>query len=83
MKQKQYSPMSMAEMAVSLYAVDRGYLDDVAIPQIAAFEAAFLSFVNAEKADLIRLINETGDYNDDIDNRLKAAVEEFKLNHAW
>jgi F-type H+/Na+-transporting ATPase subunit alpha len=83
MKQKQYSPMSVAEMAVSLYAVDRGYLDDVAIPQIAAFEAALLSFVNAEKADLIRLINETGDYNDDIDNRLKAAVEEFKLNHAW
>jgi F-type H+-transporting ATPase subunit alpha len=83
MKQKQYSPMSVAEMAVSLYAVDRGYLDDVAIPQIAAFEAALLSFVNAEKADLIRLINETGDYNDDIENRLKAAVEEFKSNHAW
>jgi F-type H+-transporting ATPase subunit alpha len=83
MKQKQYSPMSVAEMAVSLYAVDRGYLDDVAIPEIAAFEAALLSFVNAEKADLIKLINETGDYNDDIENRLKAAVEEFKLNHAW
>ncbi|HYY15874.1 MAG TPA: F0F1 ATP synthase subunit alpha, partial [Gammaproteobacteria bacterium] len=83
MKQKQYSPMSVAEMAVSLYAVDRGYLDEVAIPEIAAFEAALLSFVNAEKADLIKLINETGDYNDDIDNRLKAAVEEFKLNHAW
>ena len=70
MKQKQYSPMSVAEMAVSLYAVDRGYLDDVAIPQIAAFEAALLSFVNAEKADLIGLINETGDYNDDIETRL-------------
>jgi F-type H+/Na+-transporting ATPase subunit alpha len=83
MKQKQYSPMSVAEMAVSLYAVDRGYLDDVAIPQIVAFEAALLSFVNAEKADLLSLINETGDYNDDIENRLKAAVEEFKLNHAW
>src|ERR671925_562148 len=64
MKQKQYSPLSVAEMAVSLYAVDRGYLDDVAIPQIVAFEAALLSFVNAEKADLLSLINETGDYND-------------------
>jgi F-type H+-transporting ATPase subunit alpha len=83
MKQKQYSPMSVAEMAVSLYAVDQGYLDDVAIPQIVAFEEALLSFVKAEKVDLIRLINETGDYNDDIDTRLKAAVEEFKLNHAW
>jgi F-type H+/Na+-transporting ATPase subunit alpha len=75
--------MSVAEMAVSLYAVDRGYLDDVAIPQIGAFEEALLSFVKAEKVDLIRLINETGDYNDDIENGLKAAVEEFKLNHAW
>jgi F-type H+/Na+-transporting ATPase subunit alpha len=83
MKQKQYSPMSVAEMAVSLYAVDRGYLDDVAIPQIGAFEEALLSFVKAEKVDLIRLINETGDYNDDIESGLKAAVEEFKLNHAW
>ena len=75
--------MSVAEMAVSLYAVDRGYLDDVAIPEIAAFEAALLSFVKTEKVDLIRLINETDDYNDDIENGLKAAVEEFKLNHAW
>src|SRR5918999_923686 len=82
MKQKQYAPLSVAEMAISLFAVDRGYLDDVAIPEIAAFEAALLSFVNAEKANLIKLINETGDYNDDIENRLKAAVEEFKLNHA-
>jgi hypothetical protein len=39
--------------------------------------------MHAEKADLISLINEAGDYNDNIDNRLKAVVEEFKLNHAW
>src|ERR687892_326394 len=61
MKQKQYSPMSMAEMAVSLYAVDQGYLDDVALDQINPFETALLSFMNVEKADLMRQINETGD----------------------
>lgn len=83
MKQKQYSPMSVAEMAVSLYAVDRGYLDDVALDQISAFETALLSFMNAEKADLMRQINETGDYTDEIEGRLKAALEEFKAQRAW
>jgi F-type H+-transporting ATPase subunit alpha len=83
MKQKQYSPMSVAEMAVSLFAVDRGYLDDVALNQIAAFESALLSFMNAEKADLIKQINQTGDYNDEIEGKLKAALDDFKANHAW
>src|ERR671923_544813 len=55
MKQKQYNPLSVAEMALTIYAVNNGYLDDVAIPQIVAFEEALLSFVKAEKVDLIRL----------------------------
>ena len=83
MKQKQYSPMSVAEMAVSLFAVDRGYLDDVALTQIAAFESALLSFLNAEKAELMKQINQTGDYNDEIEGKLKVALDEFKANHAW
>jgi F-type H+-transporting ATPase subunit alpha len=41
MKQKQYSPMSVAEMAVSLFAVDRGYLDDIALNKIGDFEVGF------------------------------------------
>ncbi len=83
MKQKQYSPMSVAEMAVSLYAVDRGYLDEVSLDQISAFETALLSFMNVEKADLMKRINESGDYNDEIEGKLKAAVEEFKTHRAW
>jgi F-type H+-transporting ATPase subunit alpha len=83
MKQKQYSPMSVAEMAVSLFAVDRGYLDDVALNQIAAFESALLSYMNADHAGLIQQINQTGDYNDEIEGKLKAALDDFKANHAW
>ena len=44
MKQKQYSPMSVADMAISLFAADRGYLDDVALNKIGDFEAGLLAF---------------------------------------
>ena len=83
MKQKQYSPLTVAEMAVSLYAAEHGFLDDIELDKIGAFEAALHSFMNSEKTDLMKQINDTGDYNDDIDATLKSSVEEFKKNHTW
>jgi F-type H+-transporting ATPase subunit alpha len=83
MKQKQYSPMSVAEMGFSLYAVEHGYLDDVGIERIGAFEAALMSFARSEKKDLIDQINQSGGYNDEIAGRIKAALEDFKANHTW
>ena len=83
MKQKQYSPLNIADMAVSLYAADRGYLDDVPLNKIGAFEAAIHTFMNSEKADLMKKINTTGDYNDEIDAAIKNSIEEFKKNHTW
>ena len=83
MKQKQYAPLTVAEMSVSLYAVDRGYLDDVQLDQIGSFESALLSFMNTERQDLMKRIDETGDYNDEIESGLKSAIEEFKTKHAW
>ena len=83
MKQKQYSPMSVAEMSVSLFAADRGFLDDVELSQIGPFESALLSFMNTERQDLMKRIDETGDYNDEIESGLRSAIEEFKTKHAW
>ena len=83
MKQKQYAPLTVAEMAASLYAADRGFLDDIPLEQVGPFEAALHSFVNSERADLMQRINEAGDFNDDIDAGLKAALDDFKSNHAW
>ncbi len=83
MKQKQYSPLAIADMAVSLYAADRGYLDDVELEKIIVFETALLSFMNSDKAELMNKINETGAYDDDIDAAIKAGIEEFKANHTW
>ncbi len=83
MKQKQYAPMTVAEMAVSLFAVDRGYLDDVELPKIGDFETALLSYMNADHADLMKKVTDTGDYDDAIEEAFKKALEDFKANHAW
>ena len=83
MKQKQYSPLSVAEMAVSLYAVENGFIDDVELEKVGDFEEALLAFMNSDKKDLIQQINDSGDFNDDIEAARKSAVEEFKKNHTW
>jgi len=83
MKQKQYSPMSIAEMSLSLYAVDRGFLNDVEVAKVGSFEAALLSYFNRDQADLMAKINEKGDFNDDIDAAIKAGIEKFKATQTW
>ncbi len=83
MKQKQYSPLSIAEMAVSLYAANEGYLDDVEVNKVVDFEAAMHAFVNSNNADLMDKINEAGDYDDDIAAGIKAAIESFKSTSTW
>ncbi|MNJ61782.1 ATP synthase subunit alpha [compost metagenome] len=83
MKQKQYAPMSIAEMAVSLYAAERGYLVDVEVSKVGAFEQALIAYFQREKADLLAKINEKGDFNDDIDAGIKAGIEAFKATQSW
>ncbi|WP_455200664.1 F0F1 ATP synthase subunit alpha [Kaarinaea lacus] len=83
MKQKQYSPLTIAEMAISLYAANEGFLDDVEIEKVVDFEAALHAYVKANNADLLQKINDTGDYNDDIAAEIKAAIEKFKSSSTW
>jgi len=83
MKQPQYSPLSVGEMAVSLYAANEGYLDDVNADKIVTFEAAMHAYINDKFADLINQISTTGDLNDEIVAGLKQAVEDFKANGAY
>ena len=83
MKQKQYSPLTIAEMAISLYAANEGFLDDVQIEKVVDFEAALHAYVKANNADLLQKINDTGDYNDDIAAEMKAAIEKFKSSSTW
>lgn len=83
MKQKQYSPMSVAEMGVLLYAVDNKFLDDVDVSKIGSFEASLLSYLHAEHAALLAKINEAGDYNADIEAGIRGALEKFKATQTW
>lgn len=83
MKQKQYSPLSVAELAIVVYAANEGHLNDVEIAKIGDFEAALLSYMNSENADLMAKVNESGDYNDEIASGFKAALEKFKSTQTW
>jgi F-type H+-transporting ATPase subunit alpha len=83
MKQRQYSPLSVAEMAISLYAANEGYLDDIDANKIVDFETALHSHVNEKFAELLGTINSTGDFSDEIEAGLKEAVEDFKRNGTY
>ena len=83
MKQAQYSPLSVAQMAASLFAANEGFIDDVAVNKVVDFEGALLTYMDNDQADLMSEINAEGNYNDDIANRLKAAIESFKASHSW
>ncbi len=83
MKQKQYSPLTVGEMAVSLYAVNEGYLDDVEVGNVVAFEAALHAHVRDKFSDLLDQINASGEYNDEIEASLKKAVEDFQRSGAY
>jgi F-type H+/Na+-transporting ATPase subunit alpha len=83
MKQRQYSPLSISEMGVSLYAAEGGFLDDIELEKIGAFEDALHSFMHSDRADLMKKIDDTGDYSDEIEASLKESIESFKKNHTW
>ncbi|NPA71451.1 MAG: F0F1 ATP synthase subunit alpha [Gammaproteobacteria bacterium] len=83
MKQKQYSPLTIAEMAISLYSANEGYLDDVEVEKLLDFEAGLHAHMNSANADLAAQINEKGDWNADIIAAVKACVEAFKANGVY
>ncbi|MDA9802645.1 F0F1 ATP synthase subunit alpha [Gammaproteobacteria bacterium] len=82
-KQKQYAPMSVAQQSLSIFAADRGYMDDVEVEKIGSFEEALHSYFTSEKADLEKSINDTGDWNDDIEKQFTDLVEEFKKTQTF
>ena len=83
MKQKQYSPLTVAEQAFSLLAANAGFLDDVEVKKVVAFEAAMTSYLRSHHKELLDSINASGDYNDDIDAKMKAAITKFKQTSTW
>ena len=83
MKQKQYSPLNTAEMGISLFAADKGYLDTVPVEKIIQYETAMLAYMRSEHKALLDRINEKGDYNDEIETAIRTALDEFKEKGTW
>jgi F-type H+-transporting ATPase subunit alpha len=83
MKQKQYEPQSLADMGVILYAANEGFLNGLEVTKIGDFEAALLSYMRSEHADLMAKIDDTGAYSDDIAATFNTALEKFKNTQTW
>ena len=78
MKQSQYSPLSVADMAISLFAANEGFLDEVPLNKIIAFEKSLHEFSSEKHTDLVNEVNTNCDYNDEVAAKLKALMEDFK-----
>ncbi|RZO98502.1 MAG: F0F1 ATP synthase subunit alpha [Gammaproteobacteria bacterium] len=83
MKQKQYSPMTVAEMGLVLFAVEKGYLKDVELNKIADYESALISYMTAEHKEFMEKLAETGEYSDEVVQTFTAALEKFKTTQTY
>ena len=82
MKQQQYAPLSVSEMAITLFAVEKGAFDDVDVKRALACEAAMHQYVKTKAADLVTKIETTKDLDADGAKQLAAVIEEFKKSWA-
>ncbi|NCP23305.1 MAG: F0F1 ATP synthase subunit alpha [Erythrobacter sp.] len=82
LKQRQFSPMPVEEQVVSIYAGTNGYLDPIATNRVTEYEAAMLSYMRSEHADVLETIRTTGKFEDDTRDKVKAALETFAKQFA-
>ncbi len=83
MKQPQYSPLSIAEMAISLFAANEGYLDDIAVNQVVSFEAGLHHYMAANQADLMAKVNAEAGWNDELESAFHDVLKDYKANGTW
>jgi F-type H+-transporting ATPase subunit alpha len=75
--------MSLADMAVSLFSVSQGFLDDIPVKKVVEFEHALHNYMHHHQTALIALINEKQEYTDEIESGLRTALTTFKATHTW
>ncbi|MDV3469827.1 F0F1 ATP synthase subunit alpha [Stenotrophomonas sp. C3(2023)] len=83
MKQKQYAPMSIANQALSIYAVNEGYLDDVPVNKLLGFEEGLHAHFANTQGELVNKVNATGGWDNDIEAAFKKGIAEFKTTGSW
>ena len=82
LKQRQFSPMPFEEQTVSIFAGTNGYLDAIPTNRVTEYEAAMLSFMRNEHADVLALIRDTKDFGDEAKSKTVAALEAFAKQFA-
>jgi F-type H+/Na+-transporting ATPase subunit alpha len=80
LKQRQYSPFPMEEQVVTIWAVSNGYLDDIPIEKVQAFESGLLDHMRGRHSQIVETIRDTGKLEKDTEESLKSAVEDFKAS---
>ncbi|GGE80673.1 F0F1 ATP synthase subunit alpha [Massilia psychrophila] len=83
LKQSQYSPLSISLMAVSLFAVNKGYFDDLDIKQVLPFEAGLHDYMKTKQAALLSKIEDTKQLDKDGETAMAAAIADFKKSGAY
>jgi len=78
LKQKQYSPMSVAEQVISVFCGVKGYLDDINLKDISEFENKILSKCNSENPEILEAINKSGKLEEETEKTLIKIIEELK-----
>jgi len=82
LKQPQYKPMHVVDQVLSIYAGTKGYLDDVPVTEVQAWEEGFLSFVRDHKPGLWKTLDERKDVSDEVEAQIRTAIQEFKSRYA-
>jgi F-type H+-transporting ATPase subunit alpha len=80
MKQPQYHPLQVWEMALTLFGVSNGYFDDVPVAKALAAESALRAHVKSKYGDLVDRIEATKDLSKDDEAKLHEAIKDFKKN---
>jgi F-type H+-transporting ATPase subunit alpha len=83
MKQKQYAPFSLADQAVAIFASNEDFLTDVPVNKIGDFETALLAFMRSQHGALMTNIDETANYDKDIEAELRKGITAFKATQAY
>ncbi|OAM27121.1 MULTISPECIES: F0F1 ATP synthase subunit alpha [Eikenella] len=83
MKQKQFSTMSIAEMALTLWAINKGSYEDIPVSKALAFEADFLGYVRTQHADVLDQINQSGVMSEENEQVLTDAINTFKASRNY
>ena len=78
MKQKQYTPLCVSEIAISLFAVEKGYCDDLSIDKITDFEKGLHNYAKSNYKDFMSAVNSTGNYDNEVEKTFHNILTEFK-----